>query len=102
MSVLLSILILGLFSIAYIGYNALQIFGFRDMQEDRMVLGLSAVFHDAKISVDILGRNSQHIQILGRADVIGTAAGDQDPTGAQHLERPKVELFITTKGGLQI
>jgi signal transduction histidine kinase len=67
-----------------------------------MILGLPAVLHDAKISVDIAGRISHYLEILGGADVIGAAAADQDSARPQHLERAQVELFVTAEGGFEI
>src|ERR1700737_4866422 len=66
-----------------------------------MIFRLPTVFHDAKISVDILGRNSHHVEILGRAYVIGAATCYEDSAGAQHLERAQIELFIAAKGGFE-
>src|SRR5713101_1338000 len=66
-----------------------------------MILGLPAIFYDSKASVDIPGGACDHIEILGGADVVGAAAGDQNAAGTQHLERPQVELFVAAKGSFQ-
>jgi len=55
MSVVLSITLFILFSIAYVGYDAFKVFGFGHAQENGMIRSLPAVFHDAQISVDIAG-----------------------------------------------
>ena len=102
MSVLLSIYKTIVFSIAYIGYNALQVFSFRHVQQDGMVLRLSAGLDDSQIPVDVAGRLCHDFQVLGRAHMVGAAAGNEDATWPQHLERAQVELFVPAQRGLQI
>src|SRR5713101_6797510 len=67
-----------------------------------MIFCLSTIFEDAKTSVDVARRNSHHLQILRRADVVGAATGDQNSTRTQHLERPQIELFVAPEGGVQV
>jgi hypothetical protein len=56
------------------------------IQEGRVVFRLTAVFHDAKAPVGVAGGTADDLQVLGRADVVGTAATDQDSSRSQHLE----------------
>jgi hypothetical protein len=90
MSVALSTTISNLFSITYIGHNALQILGFRDIQQDWVVLGLSSAFDDPQAPVNVAGRLCHNFKVLDGTDVIRAAAGDEDAARPQHLERPQI------------
>src|ERR1700678_615496 len=102
MSMLLSITGFSLFSLCYIGNDALQVASFGDAEQDWMVFGLAAHLDQTQAATGIQGSRGQHLQEVGRANVVGAGASDEDAAGAKHLEGAEVELLVATQRGLEV
>src|ERR1700722_9891810 len=102
MSVLLSIVLCVLFSLCYVGDDALQVSSFGNAEQDWVVFGLAANLDQAQTAVGVEGSRGQHLQEVERVDVIGAGARDEDAAGAKHLEGTEVELFVAAQGGVKI
>lgn len=102
MSVLLSIILLCLFSSSYVRNDAFQIGGFRDIEENWMVLCLPTNLDQAKSSASIQGGVGEHFEEVGRTHVVGTGAAHQDTAGAEHLQGAEVEFFVAPESRVEI
>src|SRR5919109_2427359 len=67
-----------------------------------MILGLPPNFQDAQGLLGIQGSFGNHVQEVGLADVVGTAAGHQNSSWAEHLQGTQVEFFVAAQGGIQV
>src|SRR5216683_4636744 len=102
MSALLSIYVFLSFSVDYGENQALQIGGFRNIQQNWMVFSLSSDFHKTQGAVGIPSGFCEHFEEKGLADVERAGASNQDSAGAKHLERAQVELFVAAERGVQV
>src|SRR5271166_374869 len=102
MSALLSTTVCCLFSLCYVGDNALKVGSFWHGRQNWMVFRLAPNLNQAEAAVGVNRSRGQHFKEVGRADVVGTGAGHQDATGAQHLEGAEVELLVAAQGRLEV
>src|SRR5579864_2934492 len=83
------------FSLTYIGYDALKVSCFWDSQYARMAFFLATVFQNSNNPVRILARRGENFQQIRSADVIRTRAGHQNSSRSQHLQGAQVQLFVS-------
>src|SRR5262252_7415347 len=83
-------------------YEALQIRGFRNIQQNRVIFCLAADLDQPEGSMSIEGCRRQHPEEIGLADVVRAGAGDEDSSGAKHLEGSKVEFLVSADGRIKI
>ena len=79
-------------------YDAFKVRGFGYIQQHWVVFGLATDFDQPNGAMSISGGRGEHPQEIGLADVVGAGAGNEDPTGAKHLERAEVEFLVSPDG----
>ena len=67
-----------------------------------MVLGLTPDFEESKAAVSINRSSREHFKEGRLAHVVRTRASHQNSSGPKHLQGAKVELFVSTNGGIEI
>src|SRR5208283_525618 len=67
-----------------------------------MIPGRSPVLQYTEVLVGILSGIGYDLEEVRCADVEGTGAGDENPSGAQHLQGAQVELLVTAQGFLEV
>ena len=82
--------------------HALQVRSFGDIQQNRVIFGLTSNFEETHASVGVKRGRAQHFKEAGLAHVIGARAGDEYSARPQHLKRAKVEFFVAAESGIEI
>ena len=78
--------------------DELEVAALGERQRPRVIDRLSAQLEDPQAAAELAGRLAQGVEQRRLADVAGARAGDQEPAGARHLERGRVQPGVGRDG----
>jgi hypothetical protein len=84
-------------SLLHFQHQALQVFGLGQVEYDGMVKCGAAALKEACAPRCIGGGSSDCALEIGPSHMMRAGAGDEKATGAEHLERAKVQLFVAAQ-----
>src|SRR6266852_1469278 len=102
MSAQLSTILFIYSSITYSHNKALQIAGFRDIHEDRVILGLPSALENSRRAMAIGGGGRDGLEEVLRAHMEGARASHQEASRGQHLQRAQVQFLVSAEGFFKV
>ena len=76
--------------------QAFEVFGFGEIEDDRMIWGGSAAFVEGDASAGVGGSGGYCAFEVAPGDVVRTGASDKQASWADHADSAEVELFVAT------
>src|SRR5258708_9322058 len=81
--------------------EALQIFCFRQMRQNRVIQRLSKRFYDSQMPFRIAARFDHYLEQHRPRYIIGTRKSDEEPLVRKELQGTEVNLFVTSPSAVQ-
>jgi len=83
--------------LVHLKYEALQVFGLGQIEDDGMIGCGAATLQEANAAVRVGGSGGDSGFEVGERDVMGAGAGNEQAAGAKHLQGSQVEFLVAAQ-----